>query len=295
VLRVLDEHGQELQNVIGIRGEFWSPGAEARFAGKLQTNPELQVLLVSSYQEFPGPVTNPFEAERLRTPSDRFVQRYGSRVLLWCHCFREPDAFWSTRTPKLLLSESDLLPRVPRPLRGAPETYDFVASVGPGAWNAHVRQLGVVVNLLRAAACELNLRCALVGDATRAPMFVGTTVRVLPFLPHADFLQVLRSSRFLLCAARADASPRILVEAGREGCALLVHSGLLGGWKYVVDNVTGRFFSGSEPAAQLLAGFAARFRGTRDRVRAYFERTTQRDEHAARLARAVRAARNQRT
>lgn len=294
-LRVLDEKRQDVPNLLGIRGEFWTTGAEERFAHRLQTNPALVVLLVSSYQEFPATVTNPFEAERTRSDADRFVLRYGERVLLWCHCFRDADSVWCTSVPKLLLSESDLLQRGPRQLGTVPESYDFVASVGPGAWNAHVRQLDVVVRLLRAAASELDLRCVLVGDTTRAHLFLGTTVQVLPFLPHADFLRLLRSTRFLLCAARADASPRILVEAGRQGCALLVHRGLLGGWKYVLENVTGRFFDDNESAAQLLACFAADFSGARDRIRAYFEQTTDPEAQAARLACALYSAQSIRT
>lgn len=291
VLRVLDEWGVEVNNLVAVRAEFWTRAREKEFEQLLEANPALKVLLLSSYQEFPAPITNPFEAERTRRPDTRFVERFGSRVLLWCHCFRDPDTIWRTSVPKLLLSESDLLPRPSRQVEPRLAVqYDFVASVGSGAWNEHIRHLDIVVELFRVAAQHLHAHCALVGDATRAHFFHGTSgVDVLPFLPHADFLALLRRSRFLVCAAAADASPRILVEAGREGCALLVHEHLLGGWKYVVPGVTGRFFNGSEHAPTLLADFAEHFRDARASIRTYFDRTTDPDAHTERLVGALRA------
>lgn len=290
VLKVIDERGWEVSNLVAVRAEFWTRECEAEFERLLEASPALRVLLVSSYQEFPAAINNPFEAERARKPHTRFVERFGSRVLMWCHCFRDPDSIWLTSVPKLLLSESDLLPLVTfpnKPFCGF--QYDFVASVGPRAWNEHIRNLDIVVKVLSVAAQELHARCVLVGDGTRSYKFQNIPgVDVLPFLPHEDFIALLGRSRFLVCAARADASPRILVEAGREGCALLVHRHLLGGWKYVLPDLTGRFFDGSEHLPTLLSDFSAHFRDARASIRTYFKHATDPEAHSERLASALR-------
>lgn len=285
VLRLLDERGSVVPNLVAVRAEFWTRADEEAFAHTLTVDPALQVLLVSSYQEFPAPVCNPFEAERAREPTTRFVERFADRVLLWCHCFRDPDSVWLTSVPKLLLSESDLLPRTPNGPRVELQ-YDFVASVGPGPWNAYIRNLDTVVTILNVASRELGARCVLVGDVTRSSLF-SERVDVLPFLKHSDFIDLLRRSKFLVCAAKADASPRILVEAGREGCALLVQRHLLGGWKYVVPGVTGHFFDGTANLSEVLWSFTAHFHNARESIRAYFARTSDPDANAAILANAI--------
>lgn len=297
LLEVRDERGTKLDNFIGVRAEFWQENDETDFERALQQNVNLRIVLVSSYQEFPGVVRNPFEGKRKRSTDETFVRRYHARIVLWCHCFRDPDSVWRTAVPKLLLSESDLLTyEQHRWTKNVELQYDFVASVGKGPWNAYIRNLDVVCRIFRVAAAKLQLRCVLVGDSERHHLFpaelLGNTVTLLPFLPRTDFLTLLQRSRFLLCASRADASPRVLVEAGRTGLALLVNRDILGGWKYLQGGVAGTFFDCSvttdeDQLVRVLADFCTQFRGRRRTIQEYFARVTDPNRNAQLLARAL--------
>lgn len=302
LLELHDERGTKLDNFIGVRADFWQDLDAAGFERALHQNADLRIVLVSSYQEFPGLVHNPFEGTRRRSVEKAFVRRYQDRIVLWCHCFRDADSVWRTPVPKLLLSESDLLPyEQPRGTKNTELQYDFVASVGKGPWNAYIRNLDVVCRIFRVAAEKLQLRCVLVGDSERnhlfpAPLLHSTgRVTLLPFLPRREFLALLQRTRFLLCASGPDASPRILVEAGRTGLALLVNSDIIGGWKYVQRGLTGTFFDctvaeDDDRLVRVLADFCTHFRDRREAIQEYFARTTDPHQHAELLARTLQQA-----
>lgn len=266
-----------LHGVVVVRGEFWSYTHARAFAERCKREPDLKVVLWSSYQNFPARIDHPCENRGPTRESERFVQQYHNRVVLWCHCFRNPNHGSFTplqQTPKLLLSESDftdcagLARRFPF-RTDAVYDFDWVAVVGDSRWTEHIRRLEVIQSWMNAATA-LGMRVAVVGSTARRGFH--TSVTCIPWSSQAEFFTTLTRSRYLFCASGPDASPRVLVEAGALGLPVLLNSDILGGWKYVVQSkgVVGRFFKSDDCQPQQLLEFGEQFQGSRRLVQEWY-------------------------
>lgn len=276
ILNVLD--GGEPAPIIAVRGEFWTPEAEACFLRLSETH---AVIGLCSYQCFPEMVANPHENRGPDTREGGFVSEYGHLVSFWCHCFRDPDLFLPLGVPRSLLSESDfMVPDHIRKYASRDKTWDMACTVLEGEWNAWIRRLPVVARWMNAAAEELGMRVLVVGPVSNKHLF-SPKVDVVPQLPYYEFIERVGRSGGLFCASGHDASPRVLVEAMFLGVPILVSEGILGGWKYV-NSETGAFFSDSDAPAEALRDFAA---GSRSRDPwGWASRNVVKAEASARLA-----------
>ena len=47
------------------------------------------IIGVTSYQEFPGPINNPYEDKYYKNHNDNYI----NMCKAWCYCFKEPSLF----------------------------------------------------------------------------------------------------------------------------------------------------------------------------------------------------------
>ena len=160
------------------------------------------VLGVSSYQEFPGPISNPHD-DRHVTPGDRTLL---ANVDGWLHCFRPAvaAAVLPPGVPRVLLSESDFTDAERRDGGGSlipwgPPTvvkkYDLAYSDQGGPWNDYARNWTLAVACIAKLAEARNVTTLVLGrDPSEAPELKpwvekGLVVKAAAKLPWRDFLK----------------------------------------------------------------------------------------------------------
>jgi hypothetical protein len=243
-----DQKGRKL-NIILITAPFRGADHEKLFEDyKNQSNPKLEFMGISSYSEFPGKLSNPYE--------DRYHEKqnhdYQSMVKTWLHCFREPDKYLkpSYLLPRLDISESDFKDYINnKPDTSIKKEYDFIYiclkdndKCTPG-WQSYNRNWSLAKKCLITMCRKFNLKGAIIGrENCDFTDLCSGIVKVLPFLQYHEFQKELQKARFIFVPNIADASPRVLTEAMCYDLRLLVNYNLLGGWKYVTPK-TGEFFT----------------------------------------------------
>jgi hypothetical protein len=166
------------------------------------------LLGVSSYQEFPGAISNPHD--------DRHVTA-GDRALLahvdgWLHCFRPAAAaaVLPAHVPRMLLSESDFTDPdrrdgggslVPWGRDAVPKKYDLAYSDQGGPWNDYARNWTLAVACIKALAEARNATALVLGrDPADAPELKplverGLVVHGAAKMPWRDFLKEVEAVR----------------------------------------------------------------------------------------------------
>ncbi|MCA8968206.1 MAG: glycosyltransferase [Planctomycetes bacterium] len=197
------------------------------------------------------------EPSELRGPDE---VDYGSVCEAWCHCFREPEHALPRGAPRALLSLSDFIdPAVVRPsdarcseqasrhdtprqfVGGLGPSYDFVYLGATEPWKQRSKNWDLARRCIPRLCRELGLRGLALGVPRGSfPGVPGLTIG--PWLPRESFFDLLAQCRFLFAPYAQDASPRVLAEALCLDVPILVHEGILGGWKYVTKE-TGVFFA----------------------------------------------------
>lgn len=239
LVEIIDELGKPTE-FIGVRGEMRSLLGEECFLRHIQAHKK-KIIGICSYQEFPNPFCNPHDNSRVS--SQRFMEKYGNQVILWCHCFRDPWNYFPMNVPALLYSESDQYAhsRYLHGLIGTVEKkYDFFVSIQEGAWNDHIRGITVAKKWLTIMAEHMGLKILLCGNNRRKD-FPSSNIDVIDFQKWSDFVQCMNSARALFCTSIYDASPRIIVESLCLNMPVLLNKNILGGWKYIGET-TGRLF-----------------------------------------------------
>lgn len=209
------------------------------------------IIIITSYQEFPGIIVNPFD-DRHTTPGDRTIHEAVDGYL---HCFRNPDSVLPPGVPRILLSESDFHDPNRRDGGGSlvpwglPKEYDLFYSCQGGDWNDYARNWTLAKASIKRLVAELNVKVVIMGrDLTKpedndlSPLISsGHIISHGQNTPWKDFLRYIESSRVLFAPNLHDASPRVLAEALCLDVPILVNRHIVGGWKYV-HSETGAFF-----------------------------------------------------
>lgn len=239
---LLDKDGKKL-NIILISAPFRGEEHEKLYLEYKKAG--LLFMGISSYSEFPGKLSNPFE--------DRFHEKknhdYQAMVRTWLHCFRDPDMYLNSDMPKLLMSESDLKKCPGKPDDNQKKEYDFIYiclkdndKCTPG-WQSHNRNWELAKKCLVIMCQKFNLKGLIVGregcDFTNT---CKNIVKVVPFLKYHEFQNEIKKAKFIFVPNVSDASPRVMTESLCYNLRLLVNYNLVGGWKYVVPE-TGEFFT----------------------------------------------------
>jgi hypothetical protein len=243
-----DQKGRKL-NIILITAPFRGPEHEKLYQDyKNQNNPKLEFMGISSYSEFPGKLTNPYE--------NRYHEEknhdYQAMVKTWLHCFRNPDKYLRPNNilPRLNISESDFKDYINhKPDPNIKKEYDFIYiclkdndKCSPG-WQSYNRNWTLAKKCLITMCSKFNLKGAIIGrENCEFTDLCSGSVKILPFLKYHEFQKELQKARFIFVPNIADASPRVLTEAMCYDLRLLVNYNLLGGWKYVTPQ-TGEFFT----------------------------------------------------
>ena len=241
---LFDQNGKKL-NIILISAPFRNQEHEKLYLEYKKHQPKLEFMGISSYSEFPGKLSNPFE--------NRYHEEkrhdYQAMVKTWLHCFRDPDQYLNPDMPRLLFSESDLKDHTShKPDPNIKKEYDFIYvclkdndKCDPG-WQSHNRNWDLAKECLEVMCGRFGLKGCLIGRSNcKFTSKCNGIVKVLPFLQYHEFQKELQKARFLFVPNKADASPRVLVESLCYDLRLLVNHNIIGGWKYVNSN-TGEFF-----------------------------------------------------
>ncbi len=257
---LFDQKGNKL-NIILITAPFRGSDHDKLYLEyKNQYNPKLEFMGISSYSEFPGKLTNPYENRY----HEKENHNYQSMVKTWLHCFRNPNLYLKPEyeLPRLDLSESDFKDYVShKPDLSIKKEYDFIYiclkdndKCTPG-WQSHNRNWELGKKCLVTMCRKFKLKGAIIGrENCDFTDLCSGIVKVLPFLKYHEFQKELQKAKFLFLPNVTDASPRVITEAMCYDLRLLVNYNIIGGWKYVTPE-TGEFFTDEfdiEPALDKL-------------------------------------------
>ena len=241
IVHIIDQDNNPT-NLIAVRNEFENKESEELFNTLLKTK---KVIGLSSYQNFPQIVCNPFQSPNYPSlEKDTFMYKYGNHVILWCHCFKTPDDYIPRSMPSLLYSESDQYPheQLLFDIKSNKE-YDCFVSIPEGDWNNWIRGLPILKSWLNYMADSMNLKILVCGSNRRKDF--TDKIDVIGFQTWDKFIKEMSRAKFLFCASKNDASPRIIIEAILLDMPVFVNQNILGGWKYI-NKYTGAFFNPDE-------------------------------------------------
>jgi glycosyltransferase involved in cell wall biosynthesis len=200
-------------------------------------------------------------------PDGRDVRDYASLCEAWCHCFRDPDAYLPTGSPRALISHSDFTdpwhvrPDRLRSARCSDRTYDFAYVGAAEPWKQAAKSWALAAETVPALCEELGL-VALVVGAPEGGFPHSPNVDAVAGLSSPELLARLASARFLFVPNVVDASPRTVTEALCLDVPVVVNRAILGGWKYV-NPFTGVFFDGKDDVVAAVRACLARPRSPR--------------------------------
>ena len=214
---------------------------------------------ISSYSEFPGPVSNIHDV--LHDPKLDAWTKYNYFELTrgWCSCFRdELNAKWIPRgVPVLNIAESDFGNyEFHKPDASIKKEYDFLYIClkdgdkkpedkdCPSTWQSQIRRWDIAKKILDIMCKQFKLKGLLIGRiGCEIPPECHTQqlMETTDFLQYNDFIKQYNRCRFMLNCSESDASPRVLSENMCYDNPILVNKKILGGWQYVNDS-TGAFF-----------------------------------------------------
>jgi glycosyltransferase involved in cell wall biosynthesis len=199
-----------------------------------------KIIGLSSYQEFPGKISNIHDGYIYK--NQRFITKFLNYIVLWCHCFKNPNPYIPLQIPKILYSETDQYRHVLHLnslAHSVPKKYDFFVSMPEGEWNNYIRGFKICQKWVNYMAENMNLKILVCGTNRRKDF--SPKIEVIDFQIWSNFINYMNQCKFLFCTSIYDASPRIIVEALSLDIPVLLNKNILGGWKYITET-TGMFF-----------------------------------------------------
>jgi hypothetical protein len=252
-LYAVKKDGSEIAtNIIFISHAFTRDECEVLY--NEYKNKGAHFLGISSYSEFPGPISNPHDI--LHDPKNKANQyNYFDLTRGWCSVFREElNLKWmKAGFPRINLAESDFANyETHKPDPNVKKEYDFIYiclkdndKCEPG-WQSHIRSWDYVEKILEIMCQKYKLKGLLIGRiGCKVPDSCHQLMELTDFMEYSKFISSFNKCKFILTASVADASPRSLTEAICYDLPCLVNKNILGGWQYVNDE-TGAFFNGND-------------------------------------------------
>lgn len=262
-LNIYDDKGRKI-NVVFIthpfsRDECIQQYNEAKGKG-------IEFLGISSYCEFPGIISNPFDV--LHDPKHKaWTYNYFDLCRGWCHCFRDPDQYIPKDHPKILLSESDFAKyNKHKPDTTTKKEYDFLYvclkdnDKCEEGWQSYNRNWEQAQALLDIMCNKFHLKGLLIGRINcKLPASCHQLMETTDFLDYDKFIKQYNRCRFVFVPNKLDASPRVMTEAICFNLPVLCNYNITGGWKYITPE-SGAFFNKTEgDFEQALATFLKNF------------------------------------
>jgi len=201
----------------------------------------------------------------------------GRRCNVWCHCYKDPNAFIGGK-PNILLSESDfidpygLICHVPS---RSPRWNFYYFTIG-GSLGIKYKGLDLFAECLPILCGEFNLKGVVIEYArfkrknyltNKQRYFIEKYKDKLTFikaqLTPGRISRIMSESKFGFFPNRDDCSPLLLTESLVRQCPVLVNKDILGGWKYI-NKETGAFFDKNNIGNQLEFILRKQFNHVRD-------------------------------
>jgi len=214
---------------------------------------------LSSYSEFPGPVSNPHDI--LHDPKNKAWTDYDYFTLTrgWLSCFRdENNAKWIKQGfPLANIAESDFANyEQHKPDPTVKKEYDFIyiclkdgepkeengQKDCPNGWQSEIRAWSTVKKLLDIMCDKYHLKGLLIGRVgCQIPKQCHQLMELTDFMEYHTFIKQFNRCKFILTASFQDASPRTATEAMCFNLPILMNKNILGGWQYMNEK-TGSFY-----------------------------------------------------
>ena len=229
---------------------------------------------ITSYLEFPGKVSNPFE----NFTENYNKYKYNEIAQGWIYCFKDKYKYIPSHVPNLFASESDWTDcNVCKPDKSIKKTYDFIyicLKVDEKKqlcddWATYNKNWSLAKKCLDIFCNKYKLKGLLVGrKGCKLPQgcnYMETT----NMLKYHELLKMYNKAKFIFVPNEADASPRVLSEALNTNLACLVNKNILGGWKYVNDQ-TGEFFTDENDISASLEKLLSKIKSKQYNPRNFF-------------------------
>ena len=214
---------------------------------------------ISSYSEFPGPISNKHDVLHDRTIDAWTKYDYFQLTRGWLSCFSdENNKNWIKQGfPCVNIAESNFANyEQHQPDPNVKKEYDFIyiclkdgepiekdgKKDCPEGWQSTIRDWNTVKKLLDVMCDKYKLKGLLVGRiGCSIPKQCHQLMEQTDFMEYSTFIKQFNRCKFILTASFADCSPRTLSEAMCFNLPVLVNKNILGGWEYVNDQ-TGTFY-----------------------------------------------------
>jgi hypothetical protein len=204
---------------------------------------------ISSYCEFPGIISNPFDV--LHDPKHKaWTYNYFDLCRGWCHCFRDPAKYIPASYPQILLSESDFAKykkHVPDP--AIAKEYDFLYvclkdnDKCEAGWQSFNRNWDEAKKCLDIMCNKYHLKGLIIGRiGCEIPAGCHQLMELTDFMEYDKFIKQYNRCRFVFVPNTVDASPRVMTEAICYNLPVLCNYNITGGWKYITAE-SGDFFN----------------------------------------------------
>jgi hypothetical protein len=248
-LYVVKKDGSEVaSNIIFITHSFTRDDCEELY--NEYKSKGAQFLGLSSYSEFPGPISNPHDV--LHDPKHKaYSYDYFKLTRGWLSCFREENNLkWFPKDfPRIQLGESEFgnfEQHLPDP--NVKKEYDFIYlclkdnEQCTDGWQSTIRRFDIAKKLLDIMCKKYKLKGLLIGRINcEIPANCHNLMELTDFQEYSKFITNFNKCKFILTCSEADAGPRSLTEAMSFNLPCLVNKKILGGWQFVNDE-TGEFF-----------------------------------------------------
>lgn len=240
-----DNYGNRL-NIIAISKPYSNDDNQKKYEELVK---EGNIIIgVSSYLEFPNPVSSPFE-----NFDDNYAKyKYKERCKAWLHGFRNPGDYFPNHVPNALISESDFIDcQINKPDESVEKVYDFIyiclkqdeKKDTCDDWATYNKNWTLAKKCLKVMCEKYKLKGLLIGRKDcEIPNLCHKLMDSTNMLTHEELRKSYNQSKFIFLPNYADASPRVLSEALATNLPTLCNRNILGGWKYVNDK-TGVFFT----------------------------------------------------
>jgi hypothetical protein len=242
---LIDENNKNI-NVICLTSPFRSDQHRKLYNDYIKMG--LKIIGVTSYQEFPGKIVNPYEDKYHIKNKDDYV----NMVMGWCYIFRDPKKYGIVNKPMIDIAESDFSRLNFYKKYPVKKEYDFICVCLKDnnnnchkGWQAHNRNWELTKKLIPIMCNKYKLKGFLVGrkGCGLAEKCNGRLIESkLDLLPYWDFIKEICKSKFLFIPNIYDASPRTLTQSLSCNVPVLLNYNILGGWKYI-NKYTGEFFN----------------------------------------------------
>lgn len=254
-LQAVKKDGSEVKtNIIFITHSFSRDDCETNYNDYKKKG--YHFLGLSSYSEFPGPISNIHDA--LHDPKHKcYTYDYFDLTKGWCSVFTEENnkKWMKNGFPRVQLAESDFAnyeQHLPDP--NVKKEYDFIyiclkdgdKKEGdkdcPAGWQSQIRRFDIAKKLIDVMCKKYKLKGLLVGRiGCEIPPTCHQLMEQTDFMDYSKFITSFNKCKFILTCSEADASPRTVSEAMCFNLPVLMNKKILGGWQYVSEQ-TGEFF-----------------------------------------------------